>query len=81
MGRASHGATASACVRLSPALSDSILSHSQAMILGGVARDFLLFGDSKAGAKRAAMYPKSVLSAFAVSVPARPRATRQQVEW
>jgi hypothetical protein len=51
------------------------------MILGGVARDFLLFGASKAGAKRAAMYPKSVLSAFAVSVPARPRATRQQVEW
>jgi hypothetical protein len=69
MGRAVLGATASACVRLLPGLSDSPLSHSQAMISGGVAPAFLLFGNLKAKASRAAMYPKSVLSAYPVSAP------------
>ena len=69
MGRAVLGATASACVRLLPGLSDSPVSHSQAMISGGVAPTFLLFDSLKAKANRAAMYPKSVLSACAVSAP------------
>ena len=68
MGRAAFGATASAYDRwLLPAFSDSSLSHSQAMILGGVGRDFLLFDGLKRERKRAAMFPGSVLSAYAVS--------------
>lgn len=69
MGRAVLGATASACVRLLPGLSDSPLSHSQVMISGGVAPTFLLFDGLKANANRAAMYPKSVLSVYAVTAP------------
>ena len=78
MGRAVLGATASACVRLLPGLSDSLLSHSQAMISGGVAPTFLLFGSLKAKANRAAMYPKSVLSAHAVSAPQCPGANLRE---
>jgi hypothetical protein len=79
-GRAASGATASAYGRFSPGFSDSLLSHSQAMILGGVAPQFLLFDGPEAGAKRAAMYPRSVLSACAVSTPKRLRATRRREE-
>ena len=74
MGRAVLGATASACVRVLPGLSDSPPSHSQAMILGGVVPTFLLFGSLKAKANRAAMDPKSVLSAHAISAPKFPGA-------
>ncbi len=66
-GRAVPGATASACIRPLPGASDSPLSHSQAMISGGVAPYFLLFDGLKGRPKRAAMYPRSVLSACAVS--------------
>jgi hypothetical protein len=69
MDRAVLGATASACIRLLPGLSDSPLSHSQAIISGGVTPTFLLCDGFKAKANRAAMYPKSVLSACAVSAP------------
>jgi hypothetical protein len=79
-GRAASGATASAYGRLSPGFSDSFLSHSQAMILGGVAPQFLLFDASEARAKRAAMYPRLVLSACSVSAPKRLRAMRRRKE-
>jgi LPS-assembly protein len=45
------------------------------MILGGFARRFLLFVIGKRERKRAAMYPRSVLSACAVSAPKRSRVT------
>jgi hypothetical protein len=68
MGRAALGATASAYFRqVTPALCDSLLSHSQAMILGGFTPGFLLFGGGKRERKRAAMFPGSVPSAYAVS--------------
>jgi hypothetical protein len=75
IGRATSGATASAYGRqLQPAISDSPLSHSQAMILGGFAPGFLLFVIGKRERKRAAMYVGSVLSARAVSASVRSRA-------
>jgi len=77
-GRAASGATAYG--RLAPGFSDSFLSHSQAMILGGVAPQFLLFDAPEARAKRAAMYPRLVLSAYAVSALKRLRATRRREE-
>jgi len=80
MGRAASGATASGAVRVSPGLPDSFLSHSQATILGGVTPQFLLFDDPKARAKRAAMYPKSELPAYAVSAPTRSRAIPSREE-
>jgi hypothetical protein len=68
IGRATRGATFSARMRqLSPAQADSLPSHSQAMISGGFTPGFLLFGASKARAKRAAMFPSSMLPAYAVS--------------
>ena len=74
MGRAVFGATVSTCFRRAPAFPDSHLSHSQAMILGGVTPAFLLFDSAKARAKRAAMFPRSVLLAAAVSAFKRLRA-------
>jgi hypothetical protein len=81
MGRAAFGATASARMRrLPPAQFDSLLSHSQGMILGGFAAGFLLFGASKARAKRAEMFLRSVLSASAVSALKSMRAISQREE-
>lgn len=70
MGRAASGALASFYFRqASPASPDSPPGHSQAMILGGVGPDFLLFGGPKGRAKRGAMYVRSVPSASAVFAP------------
>jgi hypothetical protein len=81
MGRAALGATVSAHIRrLPPAQFDSLPSHSQAMILGGFALGFLLFGGSKARAKRAEMFLRSVLSASAVSALKSMRAISQREE-
>ena len=70
MGRALAGAPAKSYRRQAPPdTSDSSLSHSQAMILGGVARHFLLFGGAKGRAKRAAMFVRSVPLVSAVVAP------------
>ena len=81
MGRAALGATASAYGRqVTSALSDSSLSHSQAMILGGFTLGFLLFGGGKRERKRAAMFSGSVLSAYAVSALKNSLAISQREE-
>jgi LPS-assembly protein len=73
IGRARLGATILAYFRRSPAPSDSPISHSQAMILGGIGHRFLLFVTGKRERKRAAMYFRSVPVACASFAPKRSR--------
>jgi hypothetical protein len=75
MSRAFLGVSGPAYGRQPQDSRKSPLSHSQAMILGGFSRHFLLFGSLGLRARKTVMYPESVVAAFAVFAPMRLRVT------